>query len=51
MLSATFIVGLPEYGTRASSILRLQANNRIRLTERRFGALGEPQGETCREWR
>lgn len=49
MLSAAFIVGLPEYGTRSSSILRLQAQDRIRLIERRFGPLGEPQGETCKE--
>lgn len=50
MLSAAFIVGLPEYGTRSSSILRLQAQDRVRLNERRFGPLGEPQGETCKEW-
>ncbi|GGE51844.1 hypothetical protein GCM10007421_27870 [Halopseudomonas oceani] len=51
MLSAAFIVGIPEYGTRASSVLRLQADGVIRLTERRFGPLGEAQGETSREWR
>lgn len=50
MLSAAFIVGLPEYGTRSSSILRLQDQDRIHLIERRFGALGEPQGETCKAW-
>ena len=46
MLSATFIRGNQEYGTRASSLLRLHAEVGVELIEQRFGTLGEPQGES-----
>lgn len=46
MLSAAFILGNQDYGTRASSLLRLHANNDVELIEQRFGPLGEPEGES-----
>lgn len=47
-LSAAFILG-EEYGTRASSLLRLQANGEASFIERRFSANGTAAGEQC--WR
>ncbi|HEC51775.1 hypothetical protein LCGC14_0049190 [marine sediment metagenome] len=49
MLSAAFIRGNQDYGTRASSLLRLHANNDVELVEQRFGPLGEAEGES--RWR
>jgi uncharacterized protein with NRDE domain len=46
MLSAAFIMG-EDYGTRASSLLRIQPGGETRLIERRFGPMGTPQGESC----
>ncbi|MEH6491376.1 NRDE family protein [Halopseudomonas sp.] len=46
MLSAAFIRGNQEYGTRACSLLRLHAEGEVELVEQRFGPLGEPQGES-----
>jgi len=46
MLSAAFIRGNPDYGTRASSLLRLHANQDVELIEQRFGPLGEAEGES-----
>ncbi len=46
MLSAAFIRGSQEYGTRACSLLRLHAEGEVELVEQRFGPLGKPQGES-----
>ncbi|MGB3598293.1 MAG: NRDE family protein [Pseudomonas neustonica] len=45
MLSACFIIGNQDYGTRASSLLRLHANHDVELIEQRFGPLGQKEGE------
>ena len=45
VLSAPFVVH-PTYGTRCSTVLLLQNDGGIYLGERRFGARGEPAGET-----
>ncbi|MEH6564022.1 MAG: NRDE family protein [Halopseudomonas sp.] len=49
MLSAAFIRGNQDYGTRACSLLRLHANHDVELIEERFGPLGEAEGES--RWR
>ncbi|GAA6131179.1 NRDE family protein [Halopseudomonas sabulinigri] len=46
MLSAAFIRGNQDYGTRACSLLRLHAAGEVELIEQRFGPQGEPQGES-----
>lgn len=45
MLSATFILG-QEYGTRASSLLRMSREGAIEFIEKRFGPNGVDAGET-----
>lgn len=45
VLSAPFVQH-PDYGTRASTVLLLQADGTLQLTEQRFDAAGEPCGET-----
>jgi len=45
LLSPMFIVS-PEYGTRATTILVVAADGTAEVLERRFGAAGEPLGET-----
>ncbi len=42
-LSARFIHG-PEYGTRASTLLRIDSGGRVRFIERSFGPEGVPTG-------
>lgn len=37
----------PDYGTRASSVVLVDARGRGRIIERRFGPLGEPAGENA----
>ena len=44
-LSAPFVVH-PRYGTRCSTVLALEHEGALRVMERRFGARGEPQGES-----
>lgn len=44
MLSATFILG-QEYGTRASTLLRIGRDGAIEFTEKRFGPNGVEMGE------
>jgi uncharacterized protein with NRDE domain len=44
-LTAPFIV-LPDYGTRCSTVLTLDHEDRVRFTERRFDELGRSIGET-----
>ncbi|HDZ56460.1 MAG TPA: NRDE family protein [Pseudomonas xinjiangensis] len=44
MLSATFIKG-EDYGTRASTLLRIGQDGHIQFTERRFGPAGAMLGE------
>ena len=44
-LSPMFISG-PRYGTRATTVLRLQADGAIEMAERRFCAEGQVDGET-----
>lgn len=44
-LSSRF-VKLGFYGTRSSTLLRITTDGRVELTERRFGWLGKPAGET-----
>ncbi len=48
MLSATFILG-QEYGTRASTLLRIGQTDAIEFIEKRFGPHGITAGETS--WR
>ena len=43
-ITAPFIARA-DYGTRCTSVVRLGAQGRISITERRFGALGRPEGE------
>lgn len=44
ILSAVF-VNSPDYGTRASTLLTIDRNGLVTLTERSFGAAAEPLGE------
>lgn len=44
-LSAPFVLH-PEYGTRCSTVLLLEADGRLQLTERRFDPAGRLSGET-----
>jgi uncharacterized protein with NRDE domain len=44
-LTAPFIV-LPEYGTRCSTVLTLDDDDRVRFVERRFDELGRTVGES-----
>jgi len=44
VLSAPFVLH-PQYGTRCSTVLRLEPTGQLRLTERRFDAQGVPLGE------
>jgi uncharacterized protein with NRDE domain len=44
-LSAPFVLH-PEYGTRCSTVLLLEGNGRLQLTERRFDPAGRLNGET-----
>lgn len=46
LLSATFILG-EEYGTRASSLLKMDRQGGIVFVERRFGPAGKALGESC----
>lgn len=46
LLSATFIVG-QDYGTRASSLLKMDKQGGIIFVERRFAPMGEAMGESC----
>ena len=48
-LSPPFIAG-ERYGTRASTVLLITTGGEVVLIERRFGALGVPQGETARRF-
>ncbi|HET9404156.1 MAG TPA: NRDE family protein [Burkholderiales bacterium] len=48
-LSPAFIAG-ERYGTRASTVLFVSHANEVTFIERRFGALGAPQGETTRQF-
>ncbi|WP_022961728.1 NRDE family protein [Halopseudomonas pelagia] len=45
-LSATFILG-EDYGTRASSLLKMDKQGGIVFVERRFAAMGVALGESC----
>jgi uncharacterized protein with NRDE domain len=44
-LSAPFVLH-PEYGTRCSTVLLLEDDGRLHLTERRFDPAGQPTGTT-----
>ena len=44
-LSCAFVAG-ERYGTRASTVLLVNRDGEVLGVERRFGARGEPQGET-----
>lgn len=46
LLSATFI-SAKDYGTRASSLLKLDRQGGIIFVERRFGPMGSSLGESC----
>ncbi|MCY1435233.1 Transport and Golgi organization 2 [compost metagenome] len=46
LLSSVFIAS-QNYGTRASTVLIVEADGRRRLLERRFGPLGGHLGEVC----
>ncbi|MHC1478946.1 NRDE family protein [Frateuria aurantia] len=48
-LSAGFIAGT-DYGTRASSVVAIEAGGAGRIIERRFGPQGAPLGETRIDW-
>lgn len=48
-LSPAFVAG-ERYGTRASTVLLITSRGEVVLVERRFGALGVPQGETVRRF-
>jgi uncharacterized protein with NRDE domain len=48
-LSPAFVAG-ERYGTRASTALLVGRNNEVVCVERRFGALGVPQGETSQRF-
>jgi len=50
LLSATFIVH-PDYGTRASTVLMIDHDNRVFFQERRFDPSGEPVGNSRFEFR
>ncbi|HEX6999422.1 MAG TPA: NRDE family protein [Gammaproteobacteria bacterium] len=43
--SSVFVEG-PEYGTRSSAVILLDAGGRLSFTERRFGPNGVPNGES-----
>ena len=45
ILSAPFVQH-PDYGTRSSTVLLLQADGQLQLTERRFDPSGAPAGES-----
>ena len=45
ILSAPFVQH-PDYGTRSSTVLLLQADGALQLTERRFDPSGAPAGES-----
>jgi uncharacterized protein with NRDE domain len=48
-LSPAFIAG-ERYGTRASTVLLVSHGKEVTFIERRFGALGAPQGETAQRF-
>ena len=48
-LSPAFIAG-ERYGTRASTVLLVSHGGKVTFIERRFDALGAPQGETARRF-
>ncbi len=48
-LSPAFIAG-ERYGTRASTVLLVSRNREAVYVEKRYGALGAPQGETARRF-
>lgn len=48
-LSPAFIAA-ERYGTRASTVLLVSRGGQVTFIERRFGALGAPQGETARRF-
>ncbi|MGI3129588.1 NRDE family protein [Halopseudomonas pachastrellae] len=50
MLAPAFITGNREYGTRASSLLRISQGGGISMIEKRFGPFGQPDGESLCEW-
>jgi uncharacterized protein with NRDE domain len=45
-LASAIFIRHPRYGTRASTIVRIGADGRGEITERRFGSGGNPDGET-----
>ncbi len=49
LLSAAFILG-EDYGTRASSFLRLSGAGEVEFVERRFGPMGAALGENSWRW-
>ncbi len=49
-LSAAFVV-LPDYGTRASTVLVIADDGSVRFTERSFGEGGAPRGEVREAFR
>ncbi|UJJ32650.1 NRDE family protein [Halopseudomonas maritima] len=50
MLAPAFITGNREYGTRASSLLRIGQDGSISMIEKRFAPFGQPEGERLCEW-
>ncbi len=50
-LRSTVFINDARYGTRASSVVLLTSDGELRFTERRFGASGEPIGETVESFR
>ena len=50
MLAPAFITGNREYGTRASSLLRISQDGGISMIEKRFGPFGQPEGESLCGW-
>ncbi len=50
MLAPAFITGNREYGTRASSLLRISQDGGISMIEKRFGPFGQSDGERLCEW-
>ena len=48
-LSPAFIAG-ERYGTRASTVLLVSREREVTFIEKRYGALGAPQGETVRRF-
>jgi uncharacterized protein with NRDE domain len=45
VLSAPFVLH-PDYGTRAATVLLLEASGYVHIRERRFDAMGRASGET-----